>query len=409
MDLKSDAPPGPGVRPATRMDPRAAVNLVAHLLGAVDPLADELTDQIFEAERGYGDHEQATHARVRTVVRDNLRTLLLALQENPVSLDAARDAGRLKAELGIPLPALLHAYRLGGRFIWDRLLAAATDEGRATELLYLASDIWQIIDDHSSAAAEAYRATVEDQTLRDTAARSAMLTTLLDGSITSAPRATEIVRVLRLEGSGPLVVVNAEPDQDDGLPPGTAAKLRTLGATSEWTRLSGAAVGLLRLPHERTLPAATDLLASLATTRIGVSRPFRSPADATRAWREAQVATRCLPTGAHGAHAYGTAPIALLVASAPDAAADMARSVFATLDTLPPPEQATLLDTLDTWFSTGGSTTKAAELLHCHRNTVLYRLNRIGELTGRHTTDAVGSAELYAALRAVRQGAATAG
>ncbi|NUP50348.1 MAG: PucR family transcriptional regulator [Catenulispora sp.] len=409
MDLKSDAPPGPGVRTAPRMDPRSAVNLVAQLLGAVDPLADELTDQIFEAERGYGDQEQTTHERVRTVVRDNLRTLLLALQENPVSLDAAREAGRLKAELGIPLPALLHAYRLGGRFIWDRLLAAATGEGRATELLYLASDIWQIIDDHSSAAAEAYRATVEDQTLRDTAARSAMLTTLLDGSTTSAPRAAEIVRVLRLEGGGPLVVVNAEPDQDDGLPAGTAAKLRTLGAASEWTRLSGAAVGLLRLPHERTMPAATDLLTSIATTRIGVSRPFRSPADATRAWREAQVATRCLPTGAHGAHAYGTAPIALLVASAPDAAADMARSVFAALEALPPPEQATLLDTLDTWFSAGGSTTKAAELLHCHRNTVLYRLNRIGELTGRHTTDAVGSAELYAALRAVRQGSATAG
>ncbi|MFD0637874.1 PucR family transcriptional regulator [Catenulispora yoronensis] len=82
----------------------------------------------------------------------------------------------------------------------------------------------------------------------------------------------------------------------------------------------------------------------------------------------------------------------------------MARSVFAALDALPAAEHTTLLETLDTWFSVGGSTTKAAELLHCHRNTVLYRLNRIGELTGRHTTDAVGSAELYAALRAVRQG-----
>ncbi|MFD1276768.1 helix-turn-helix domain-containing protein [Streptomyces kaempferi] len=34
------------------------------------------------------------------------------------------------------------------------------------------------------------------------------------------------------------------------------------------------------------------------------------------------------------------------------------------------------------WFANGGSTTRAAEHLHCHRNTVLYRLRRITELTG---------------------------
>lgn len=390
---------------------RPALGLVAQLLGAIDPLADELTDRIFEAERGYAEHEQLTHTRIRTVVRDNLRALLMALQENPVSLDAAREAGRLKAELGIPLPALLHAYRLGGRFIWDRLLAAATDEGRATELLYLASDIWQIIDDHSGAAAEAYRATVEDRAHRDSTARSAMLTTLLDGSVTAAPRAAEIVRVLRLDGTGPLVVVTVETEPGDGsagLPPAVAGRLRTLGVTAEWTRLAGAVAGLLCLPGDRALPAVIETLTAAATCRIGISRAFRAPADAGRAWREAQVAVRCLPAGGNGAHAYGSSPIALLVASAPDAAADMARSVFAALDGLPPAEHATLLDTLETWFSAGGSTTKAAELLHCHRNTVLYRLNRIGELTGRHTADAVGSAELYAALRAVRQGAATA-
>ncbi|MFD0637873.1 hypothetical protein ACFQ9X_46290 [Catenulispora yoronensis] len=256
---------------------RGAVGLVAQLLGDVDPLADELTDQIFDAERGYADQLRDHHDRVRTAVRDNLRTLLLALQENPISLDAAREAGRLKAELGIPLPALLHAYRLGGRFIWDRLLAGATDEGRATELLHLASDIWQIIDDHSGAAAEAYRTTVEEQSHRDAAARTAMLTSLLDGSITSAPRATEIVRILRLDGTGPLLVVNAETDEAEGLPPGTVSKLRALGVTSQWTRLAGSTAGLLHLPGDRTIPATRDLLTTLTSTRTGISRPFRTP------------------------------------------------------------------------------------------------------------------------------------
>ncbi|NUR29543.1 MAG: hypothetical protein HOV83_27465, partial [Catenulispora sp.] len=69
---------------SARSRARSAVGLVAQLLGAIDPLADELTDQIFAAERGYADVEQDSHERVRVVVRDNLRTLLQALQENPV-------------------------------------------------------------------------------------------------------------------------------------------------------------------------------------------------------------------------------------------------------------------------------------------------------------------------------------
>jgi sugar diacid utilization regulator len=90
------------------------------------------------------------------------------------------------------------------------------------------------------------------------------------------------------------------------------------------------------------------------------------------------------------------------VAASPDTAAEVIRTVFGSLRTLPEAEQAMLLHTLDTWFTSGGSTTRAAEHLHCHRNTVLYRLNRIAELTGRHTTDAESSAELYIALQAVR-------
>jgi hypothetical protein len=387
---------------ATTLDTARTAGLVGGLLGAVDPLADELTDLIFESERAYSDHERQSHAQIRGAVRNNLRTLLAALDGNAVSLDAAREAGRLKAELGIPLAALLHAYRLGGRFIWDRLLVAAGDEGRATELLHLASDIWLIIDEHSSAAADAYRATVEEQAHRDAAAREALLTALLDGSTASGGRAAEVVRVLRLPPDGPFLVVNAEIGTGDGLGPGAPARLRAAGIASEWTRLAGATVGILAVPGRRALEDCAELLGELVVARAGVSRPFTAPLDAAHAWQEAQLATRCLPSGRAGIHTYGASPVALLVAASPDVAADVARSVFAALDVLPPAERAVLLETLEAWFAAGGSTSKAAEALHCHRNTVLYRLTRVGELTGRYTTDAVGSAELYVALQAHR-------
>ncbi|WP_406433052.1 PucR family transcriptional regulator [Streptomyces sp. NBC_01589] len=63
---------------------------------------------------------------------------------------------------------------------------------------------------------------------------------------------------------------------------------------------------------------------------------------------------------------------------------------------------AALLDTLHAWFAADGSTAEAARQLHCHRNTVLHRIARIAELTGRVPTRPVDAAELYVALRALR-------
>ena len=397
-------PSGPTAATAATSPTSPAVNLVTELLGAVEPLADALTDQIFAAEQTYAEHERHSHDQIRVTVRDNLRDLLTALQGRQVSLQAAREAGRMKAELDIPLSALLHAYRLGGRFIWDRLLAAADSSGRATELLQMASDIWLVVDEHSTVAADAYRAAVEERSRRDATTRAMMLNALLDGTAGAPGRAAELARVLGLDGHGPFLVVAAELDERNDLAADAAARLPRLAVRSEWTRLAGATVGLLSLPRARSADGVVAVLSEVAATRIGLSRPFATPAEAARGWQEAHLATRCLPPGTAGVHGYGTSPAALLVAAAPQAAADIAATVFTGLDSLPPAERTVLLDTLRTWFSTGGSTSETARLLHCHRNTVLYRMNRIGELTGRVMTDAADAAELYVALRAVSQG-----
>ena len=65
-------------------------------------------------------------------------------------------------------------------------------------------------------------------------------------------------------------------------------------------------------------------------------------------------------------------------------------------------DEELLLGTLEAWFEHGGSGTRAAAALHCHRNTVLNRLARVAELTGRDINDPRAAAELYAAVRARR-------
>lgn len=378
------------------------VELVGRLLTEVDRLAEDLTDEILGGEHSYAESTLLAREQLRSLVRDNLTTMFASLQGRPTTLEAPRAAGRLKAAQGIPLAALLHAYRLAGRFIWDRLLAAAVDEESTVELLHMASDIWAAIDDYSSAAADAYRATVEEQSRRDTTTRSTMLTTLLDGRAGTGASAWEIARVLDLDRQGPFLVVCAEVHDEVEPLPSVRSRLRAAGIGSEWIQPIGAWVGLLALPHEQAIAHAVDQLSGIALSRVGVSRAFTSPVNAPTAWRQAQLAVQCLPRGAGGTHVYGSAPVSLLAAASPDMAQEVARAVLGPLLALPPQERATLLATLHAWFAGGGSTTAAAGRLHCHRNTVLYRLNRIAELTGRRTTDAESSAELYIALEAVR-------
>jgi DNA-binding PucR family transcriptional regulator len=69
---------------------------------------------------------------------------------------------------------------------------------------------------------------------------------------------------------------------------------------------------------------------------------------------------------------------------------------------LPPEDRDALLDTVQAFLDNAGSSDRAAKVLHCHPNTVRYRLRRVRELTGRSLTDPIALAELATAAQAVR-------
>jgi DNA-binding PucR family transcriptional regulator len=99
---------------------------------------------------------------------------------------------------------------------------------------------------------------------------------------------------------------------------------------------------------------------------------------------------------------FAATPLATLVAAAPEAAIQIARTVLGGLLRLPRDEQDLLLDTLDAWFATGGSAKETGLRLYCHPNTVRHRLRRISEFTGRSVEHPGETAELAAALHALR-------
>lgn len=379
-----------------------AAHLAAKLLDNVDDLTSRLVANILAGDFSYTEGTLLTLDQLTSAVHDNLFSLLSTLSgQGAASLEAADEAGRLKARQGVPLAALLHAYRLAGRLIWSELVVLAAEQDSAESLVHLASDVWAIIDDFSGAAADAYREFVAEQARQGATSRGVMLTALLDGTVDSSAQASEIARMLNLSDRAGYVVVCAEIGSDGADPlPGIEEQLASSEVTSAWIQQTGQMLGLLGISPGGNFGAVYPLLASVARARVGVSLVFTSPDAAAAGRREAQLAARCVPPGERGSHVYGASAIALLIATAPDAARELTTTVLGRV--IGHPESALFLSTLRAWFDAKGSSAKAARILHCHRNTVLYRLNRLAELTGRNITDPLAIAELQLAVETIR-------
>lgn len=388
-------------RPFSALLPdRAGSGFFLDLFDSVDTLSDGVVEQIL-----LGDNEYAANPMSREllydIVRENISALLGTLAGITTSLEAPRRAGRIKAELGIPMASLLHAYRLAGLQLWDEMMSRAVGADRAEALLRLSSDVWGIIDRFSGEAAESYRAWVDERDRRDEQARSVMLLSLLDGSATPGD-VGGLLRALGLPEHSFYVVVAAERSSSGEDPvPRVPAALRGDGIASAWTAWKGEYVGLLGRAGRLEMEVVASALTSTATSRVGVSRTFTEIPTAPRAVAQARLSIECVG-GAGGVHLYGSAPVDLLLVAQPGYGVELSIAVFGRM--LADAVGDVLLDTLEAWFQCDGSTRDAGARLHCHRNTVLYRLGRIADLTGRSVSKPVEASELYAALRAVRLG-----
>lgn len=376
-------------------------DLAGALLDSLPELSEALTEKIVVAESSYLASTTLTRDELYVTCRDNLGAMLDRLAgRGPVRLDAAQAAGRLKAESGVPLAALLHAFRLGGRMIWEQLMTHA--DGRGTRaLLDTAAQLWDLVDICSDAAAEAYRETADDRARQDAESLRQLVRTLFEDHKPDPVRVRDALRAFELTETGPFVVVSAEvatPRASDHV----RDALQDLGARSLWDTQIDGHVGLVCLSGHVDIDAVLAAVRAHYTGRIGASAPFARPIDTADAVDQARLALRCAPAGSHGTTRYESAPVPLLLVQQPDAAAGAAKRILGAVLALPPAERDSLLTTLDAWFRCHGSTSAAADDLHFHRNTVLYRLRRIHEMTGRDFSDPVHAAELYVGLHAVQ-------
>jgi hypothetical protein len=384
--------------------PSVMAAIGGRLLDRVDALAAELTDVIRGAEPFYDTGVVAVED-LRMSVRNNLGHILSQLSGRPLpGLEPPRVTGRRRAEQGVPLPVVLHAYRVAGKFIWAAILAEAGDDQAATAALLAAgSELWLVIDTHSGAVTDAYRDTIAEQARSDSQTRNAMLDVVLRGDPTDGSRLWESATTLRLPRHGTFVVVVARPPKPGAESiPNAENALRVIGVQSAWRVEVDAHIGVVALTPRVGIDRLCTRLTELTDGTVGISPPYATLDATPVALRQARLAYATATPGDHALVRYEQVPIPILLASAPEAAATVARSILGPILALPDHESDVLLGTLRVWLAEQGATSVAAEKLHVHRNTVRYRLRRVEELTGRDLTHPVGIAELYLAVEAAR-------
>ena len=387
MTVSSDVAPSP-------------TDLLGSMLESVDQLSEQLVSRILSAEHGYVEATLLTPEQLYAACVDNLTAMLGNLAGSaPIRLEAARAAGQLKAEQGVPLAALLHAFRLGGRLIWDELMDRS--EGRATNaLLDMAAQVWALVDVYSDSAAEAYRETADLRAREDAESRGRLIRTLFGDHAANPAGAADALRTFRIPENSTFLVVSVEAAASPSAADVVQSDLRGVGVDSVWDTEVDGRIGLLWAATADVLDSALDLLGRTGHGRIGVSSVFGRPGGTSRAVEQARIARRCAGHGGCTLTRYESVPVSLLLVSVPDAGKLASNQILGPVLALPAEEQESLLATLDAWFSCRGSTTAAATQLHYHRNTVLYRLRRIHTLTGRDFSDPIDAAELYVGLRA---------
>ena len=387
---------------------REISRLAEALQDRLDDLAAAMAQRVSEEVSFYVDSAIVPFDDLRKDCYAQLSAILPTLG-GPFTPDTAyaTRSGRQRAADGVPLPKVMDSYRVSGRFIWETLVAEAERTGALDTgaLVRAASKIWLILDSFTQAMAAGYRDVVTERIIAHEHERSALVAALLDGRITDSQSLWESAEALGISRRGPYVVVAAElADVGRQALPEVAARLRAKDLPSAWRLLPDLQVGIVVLPdQEGGLDRLVAVLDRQARHPIGVSPPYPTLDGTRTALRFAKIAMSGVRSAGPKVIVFDKSPLAVTAASTPEVMARLVGAVLGPLDRFPAGERDTLLDTLEAWRDSGGSTEQAAAALFCHPNTVRHRLRRITEATGRGFTAPQDVAVLCLALEAARQ------
>ena len=320
--------------------------------------------------------ESVIAGQILEVSRRNVELFFRSITElrGPTKEELApfRESARSRAEEGLPLEDLLHAYRLGGRLGWQALMEAA-DPTEYPALLAAAELLMRYIDSVSAAVAQTYLDEHQHLVSEEERRQRALVEALIHPE-----RETPALRDLAERVGFPIAdryrpFAKALPGAPTHAHSQLASALRSRGllALTEGDRVTGLAV---ETADETTIADGSGLFT------LGRPTPrteLRVALDDMRMLLE--LARRQGSNGLVEAEAFLPE---LLLARSPDLAVEIAQRVLQPLEDYAERRSSGLLETLAAFFDCDLDRRRTAGHLHVHPNTLDYRLRRIAELTG---------------------------
>ncbi|MCD0448813.1 helix-turn-helix domain-containing protein [Actinocorallia sp. API 0066] len=313
-------------------------------------------------------------------------------------LQAAR-TGRRRAAQGVPLDEVIKSYHLAVQLVWDELVRVIRrDAPEQLDLLMRSSmHIWAGIERQADVAADAYREAQADQArFADERARL-LLGELLETPAPEQPLIDAIRDTLGLEENGSYAVAvtrYARPRRGVRQPDLMA------GCRVVWSAGHDGDIAVVALRCDDLGKVAAALEAAVQGP-VGLSPAVSGLASLPFARRLADTALAGRRSEERGVVALDDHLLRSFVKAAPDLAELLRRQIMTEVLALPSHESSALLDTLACWLEVG-STAEAARRLYCHRNTVLNRLRRLEQVTGRKLDEPRDVVLLALALESVK-------
>jgi hypothetical protein len=342
-------------------------------------------------------------------IQGNVDTALHSLQHNIAAQNlepppAAVEYARVLAQRGVPVNALLRAYRLGQNYLlklsFEEIGRQADDPDigfRASQ--HFVSVTFSYIDWISQRLVTVYEQEREQWLRNHNTVRVARIREILESS-TEGSAGTDLAASeaalgypLRQHHLG-VIVWASKPTELLELEHVVTALSRELPNVGRplfcaWDRTSG--WGWLPLGHERVAPPDPAVIAAvLADTapdcRVAFGAPERGIAGFRATHRQALAAQQVAQVaGSDAARVIGYGQpgvrVAALLSSDLEQTRMLVRAVLGRL-AVNDPQRARLRETLLTFLFTANSYTATAELLTMHKNTVKYRVARAEEERG---------------------------
>jgi sugar diacid utilization regulator len=402
---------GPGARAIAR-------RIAAEREPLARRIAERLADEI-DPSPLRGDRAEAIENRL-TFTLELVDAFLASLEGaealSPAQVERTRQIAARRVHERVPLGTFLHAVRVWGELLWEAVVASArvTDRQEREAAIKIASKLMRQVDALSGIAADAYLDEITNRGLL----RRDLMDALVSGDEDASRRLARTLRLKLADSYIAVVVRGEEMHGEAGLAEPFQSRValdRIVDSTrrhvqpSEGPLLAGVRDGDLIVLFPAAGPGDVQLVRDdcLALAKVlppdvslGMSACHHGLPAIASAYAEAREAAEIADRLGVRGRAVGLEDVLVdhMLRGSPLAQRILTETMQSVVD-YDRQHGADLISTLQTYVHTRFNLTKSAAVLSVHPNTVVYRLGRVHELSGRDPRDVEDLLVLWLGLK----------